>query len=82
VPGDLVSSGWRSRVVAAFDPPDAAAEFARWQAEYAEPLAAVPPEAMRIEYGRRGEGLYIRVRIEETKIPPGLLPDPPPPAAA
>jgi hypothetical protein len=82
VPGELVSSGWRSRVVAAFDPPDAAARFARWQADHAEDLAVVPPAAMRVEYGRRGEGLYIRVRIEETQIPPGLRPESPPPAAA
>jgi hypothetical protein len=81
VPGELVSSGWRSRVVAAFDPPDAAAAFARWQAENAEALASVPPEAMRVEYGRRGEGLYVRVRIEETQIPPELQPPEPPPAA-
>ena len=70
-------------MVAAFDPPDATAAFARWQEEHAEGLAGVPPEAMRIEYGRRGEGLYVRVRIEETKIPSALLPEPdaPPPAA-
>ena len=82
MPGELVSSGWRTRVVAAFDPPEAEAGFARWQAEYAYALAGVPPEAMRVEYGRRGEGLYIRVRIEETQIPPALRPEPPPPAAA
>jgi hypothetical protein len=84
MPGELVSSGWRSRVVAAFDPPDAAGEFARWQADYADALATVPPEAMRVEYGRRGAGLYIRVRIEESRIPPELHPEPeaPPPAAA
>jgi hypothetical protein len=81
MPGELVSSGWRSRVVASFDPPDAAAEFARWQEEHAKALAAVPPEAMRVEYGRRGAGLYVRVRIEETHIPPELRPDPPPAAA-
>jgi hypothetical protein len=81
VPGELVSSGWRSRVVAAFDPPGAAAAFERWQADHAEALAAVPPEAMRVEYGRRGAGLYVRVRIEETQIPPELRPDPPPAAA-
>ncbi len=71
-------------MVASFDPPDAAAEFARWQAEHAETLAAVPPEAMRVEYGRRGEGLYVRVRIEESQIPSELRPEPeaPPPAAA
>lgn len=70
-------------MVAAFDPPDAAAAFARWQEEHADALAAVPPEAMRVEYGRRGEGLYVRVRIEETKIPAALRPEPnaPPPAA-
>jgi hypothetical protein len=82
VPGELVSSGWRSRVVAAFDPPDAADAYARWQAEHADELARIPPEAMRIEYGRRGEGLYIRVRVEETQIPAGLRPEPLPPAAA
>lgn len=81
MPGDLVSSGWRSRVVAAFDPPGAAEAFARWQDEHSEALASVPPEAMRVEYGRRGAGLYVRVRIEETKIPPALGPPPPPPAA-
>ena len=48
----------------------------RWQAEHAEALASVPPEAMRVEYGRRGEGLYVRVRIEESKIPPALQPEP------
>ncbi|HEX2505253.1 MAG TPA: hypothetical protein VHK22_03510 [Gaiellaceae bacterium] len=81
MPGELVSSGWRSRVVAAFDPPGATAAFERWQADHAAALAAVPPEAMRVEYGRRGAGLYVRVRIEETQIPPELQPDPPPAAA-
>jgi hypothetical protein len=81
VPGELVSSGWRSRVVASFDPPDAASAYARWQEEHAKALASVPPASMRVEYGRRGEGLYVRVRIEESAIPPELRPEPPAPAA-
>jgi hypothetical protein len=70
--------------VAAFDPPDATAQFARWQEEHRDALASVPPASIRVEYGRRGAGLYIRVRIEESRIPRELRPrpEPEPPAAA
>jgi hypothetical protein len=72
VAGELVDIGFRPRLVASFEPPDAAAQFARWQEANAESLAAVPAEVMRVEYGRTGEGLYVRVRIDESQIPAGL----------
>jgi hypothetical protein len=72
VAGELVDIGFRPKLVASFEPPDAAARFARWQAENADALAAVPAEAMRVEYGRTGEGLYVRVRIDESQLPAGL----------
>jgi hypothetical protein len=58
--------------VASFDPPGAAEGFAKWQAVNEGPLAGVPPEALRVEYGRTGEGLYVRVRIDEPHLPGGL----------
>jgi hypothetical protein len=59
-------------MVASFEPPDAAIRFARWQESNAEALATVPAEAMRVEYGRTGEGLYVRVRIDESQLPAGI----------
>jgi hypothetical protein len=29
---------------------------------------------MRVEYGRGGDGLYVRVRIDERHVPAGLAP--------
>jgi hypothetical protein len=67
--------------VATFDPPGAAAAYRAWQEENAEALASVPPTAIQVEYGRRGAGLYVRVRIDEQHVPESLLPPVPPPAA-
>jgi hypothetical protein len=74
VAGELVDIGLRPRLGASFDPPDAAARFTRWQEANAVALAEVPAEAMRVEYGRTGEGLYVRVRIDESQLPAGLSP--------
>jgi len=72
VAGELVDIGFRPKLVASFEPPDAGSRFARWQEANAKALAAVPAEAMRVEYGRTGEGLYVRVRIDESQLPSGL----------
>jgi hypothetical protein len=72
VPGELVDIGRRPKLVASFDPPDATERFARWHEDNAAALEGVPLEAMRVEYGRLGAGLYIRVRIDEAHIPAGL----------
>jgi hypothetical protein len=72
VAGELVDIGFRPKLVASFEPPDAASRFARWQEANAKVLAAVPAEAIRVEYGRTGEGLYVRVRIDESQLPSGL----------
>jgi hypothetical protein len=74
VAGELVDIGFRPTLVASFEPPDAAARFGRWQEANAAALAKVPAEAMRVEYGRTGEGLYVRVRIDESQLPAGLSP--------
>ena len=70
--GELVDIGFRPKLVAAFDPPGAEAAFREWQAAHAEALAQVPAEALRVEYGRTGLGLYVRVRIDESQLPEGL----------
>ena len=70
--GELLSIGMRPRLVASFDPPDAETRFKEWQAARAEALAGVPQEAWRVEYGRTGVGLYVRVRIDEAHLPPEL----------
>lgn len=70
--GELLSIGTRPRLVASFDPPDAEARFKEWQAAHAEALAGIPPEAWRVEYGRTGVGLYVRVRIDEEHQPESL----------
>ena len=83
MPGELIRSNRRQLVVAAFDPPGAEAAYRAWLEEHAEVLAAVAPTAIQVEYGRRGAGLYVRVRIDESALPEGLAPlTPPPPAAA
>jgi hypothetical protein len=69
VAGELVDIGFRPKLVASFDPPGAAERFAEWRAANEGALAGVPAEALRIEYGRTGEGLYVRVRIDESQLP-------------
>jgi hypothetical protein len=72
VAGELVDIGFRPKLVAQFDPPDAEARFRAWQETNAQALAEVPAEALRVEYGRTGSGLYVRVRIDESQLPAGL----------
>jgi hypothetical protein len=72
VAGELVDIGFRPKLVASFDPPGAAERFAEWRQANEGTLAAVPAEALRVEYGRTGEGLYVRVRIDESQLPAGL----------
>lgn len=70
--GELLDIGFRPKLVASFDPPDAEARFCDWKDANAKALAGVPAEAMRVEYGRTGAGLYVRVRIDESQLPEGL----------
>lgn len=70
--GELIDIGARPRLVASFEPPDAQRRFEEWRERHARELAEVPLEAVRVEYGRTGEGLYVRVRIEESHLPDGL----------
>ncbi len=70
--GELVDIGFRPKLVASFDPPGAAERFAEWRQANEDTLATVPAEALRVEYGRTGEGLYVRVRIDESQLPAGL----------
>jgi hypothetical protein len=73
VAGELQPIGTRPRLVASFDPPGAAEAFRAWRERHAEPLAAVPAEALRVEYGRaQAGGLVVRVRIDEAHVPSGL----------
>ena len=72
--GELADIGFRPKLVASFDPPGAEAAFRAWHAAKAEALTQVPAEALRVEYGRTGEGLYVRVRIDESQLPEGLGP--------
>jgi hypothetical protein len=71
--GELQPIGTRPKLVASFDPPDAAGAFRRWHDEHAASLSQVRPEALRVEYGRApGGGLFVRVRIDEAELPTGL----------
>ena len=71
--GELRPIGTRPKLVASFDPPGADESFRRWREEHGDALAAVPAEAMRVEYGRApGGGLVVRVRIDEEHLPPEL----------
>ena len=70
--GELVDIGFRPKLVASFNPPGADERFREWQHAHAEELAGVPAEALRVEYGRAGAGLYIRVRIDESHLPAAL----------
>jgi hypothetical protein len=72
VAGELVDIGLRPKLVASFDPPDAEERFARWRDRNAAALEAVPPHSLRVEYGRTGAGLYVRVRVDESAVPSGL----------
>ena len=67
--------GLRPKLVASFDPPDAEERFARWRERNAAALQSVPPDSLRVEYGRTGAGLYVRVRIDESSLPAGLSND-------
>lgn len=71
--GELRPIGTRPKLVASFDPPDAGEEFRRWRNARAGLLARVPAGALRVEYGRAPQGgLFVRVRIDERELPPGL----------
>jgi hypothetical protein len=70
--GELLDIGFRPKLVASFGPPDAETRFRDWQAANAQVLAGVPAEALRVEYGRTGAGLYVRVRIDESQLPDRL----------
>lgn len=71
--GELLPIGTRPTLVASFDPPGADQAFRRWRDEHADSLVEIPPEAMRVEYGRApAGGLYVRVRVDEGRVPPGL----------
>jgi hypothetical protein len=72
VAGELIDIGFRPKLVASFDPPGAEAAFRDWQAAHADALERVPAEALRVEYGRTGQGVYVRVRIDESELPEGL----------
>ena len=66
--GELVDIGFRPKLVASFDPPDAEAKFAAWRAGEGAHLDKLPPDAYRVEYGRSGAGLYVRVRVDESAL--------------
>ena len=72
-PGELIPIGTRPRLVASFDPPGAAAAHRAWRDRNADALAAVPPGALRVEYGRApAGGLFVRVRLAEEYVTRGL----------
>ena len=81
MPGELIDIGRRPKLVASFDPPRAHEQFALWRQANAAALDRVPADALRVEYGRSGAGLWVRVRIDEQDVPPDLKP-PDPGAAA
>ena len=72
MPGELVDIGRRPKIVASFEAPGASERFNEWRTRNAELLARVPADAYRVEYGRAGAGIFIRVRIDEGHVPPGL----------
>jgi hypothetical protein len=74
VAGELLNIGLRPRLVASFDPPGAEERFRQWREEHAALITGLPPDAVRVEYGRTGAGLYVRVRVDEAHLPPGLGP--------
>jgi hypothetical protein len=75
VTGELVPIGTRPRLVASFDPPGAGEAFRAWRERNADALAAVPPQHLRVEYGRAQQGgLFVRVRLAEEQPAPDLVP--------
>jgi hypothetical protein len=68
VAGELLGIGTRPKLVASFDPPDAEERFRAWREENAGWLAALPLDSYRVEYGRTGAGLYVRVRVDESAL--------------
>ena len=73
--GELLPIGMRPKLVASFDPPDAVARFEKWRLAHADDLAAIPPDAWRVEYGRTGVGVYVRVRVDEAHLTESLRTD-------
>ena len=67
--GELLPIGFRPKLVASFEPPDAVARFEEWRAAHADALAGIPADAWRVEYGRTGVGQYVRVRMDEKHLP-------------
>jgi hypothetical protein len=72
VAGELLDIGLRPRLVASFEPPGARERFLAWHEQHASVLAGLPADAVRVEYGRTGTGLYVRVRVDEAHLPPEL----------
>jgi hypothetical protein len=66
--GELLGIGTRPKLVASFDPPGAEERFAAWREANAAWLDTIPPQAYRVEYGRTGAGLYVRVRVDESAL--------------
>jgi hypothetical protein len=73
VAGELVDIGFRPKLVASFDPPDAEARFAEWRASNQRFVDGLPPDTYRVEYGRTGAGLYVRVRVDESALGESVL---------
>jgi hypothetical protein len=53
------------QVLVRFDPPDAVSRLRKWGEAHAALLAAVPAEAIRIDFGRAVGGDYARVSVED-----------------
>ena len=70
--GELLDIGRRPKLVASFGGPGATARFDEWRSRHADALARVPPEAYRVEYGRMGSGVFVRVRVDEEHLPDGI----------
>ena len=70
--GELLDIGKRPKLVASFTGSGADERFELWRERNSAALASVPIEAMRVEYGRASSSLYVRVRIDEAHVPPGL----------
>ena len=70
--GELVDIGRRPKLVASFAGRGAGERFRGWRDENAELLAGVPIDAVRVEYGSAASGQIVRVRIDESHLPPGL----------
>jgi len=72
VAGELLPIGTRPKLVASFEPPGAVKRFEEWRTAHADALAAIRPDAWRVEYGRTGVGAYVRVRVDEAHLPESL----------